>query len=134
VSNEIEMSDEHVEVLALSRAMALIEIAADPAGAAKRVKELESATAALAAERSAAEKVVAEADARSAELVKGEASLTQRIADAQRWIDSSEKSFRERENRLRIGKKANPPESRLSLRRKPISPGAPARMTTPWPN
>jgi phage-related minor tail protein len=105
------MNDEHrsgdqVEVLALTRAMALIEVAADPAGAAKRIKSLSEAAAKLAAERRAAEAVMAEADVRSAELAKGEASLTQRIADTQAWIDASERSYRQREDHVRRNEEA----------------------------
>jgi hypothetical protein len=98
--NDFFPTDEQVEIRAMSRAMALIEVIADPAGAAKRVKELKAATVALVAERSAAEKIVAEADAKSAELAKGEADLAERIAQSQNWINASEKALREREARI----------------------------------
>jgi hypothetical protein len=48
MTDEISADEQHVEMLALSRAMAWIEVVADPAGAAKRLKELKAATAAHA--------------------------------------------------------------------------------------
>jgi hypothetical protein len=39
-------------------------------------------------------------------LAKGEASLTQRIADTQAWIDASERSYRQREEHVRRNEEA----------------------------
>jgi hypothetical protein len=96
-------TDEHLELLALSRAMALIEVAADPAGAKQRLKELKAATTALAAERAAAEKVIADATTKSATLARADEGLATRITEFQTWVDFTEKSYRERENRIRLG-------------------------------
>jgi hypothetical protein len=92
-----EFADEQrVETFALTRAMALIEIVADP----ERVAELKEATAAHAAQRSASEHVLAEATSRSAALEEGEASLARRTAEFQTWVDATEKAYREREHRI----------------------------------
>jgi hypothetical protein len=94
-------TDEQAEVRAMSRALALIEVVADPAGAADRLKKLKAATVDLGAQRSAAEQVLAEATSRTTALAEGEKSLAKRTEEFQTWVDGTEKGYREREGRIR---------------------------------
>jgi hypothetical protein len=95
-------SAEKLETLVNERLFSMVAFCADPAGAAKRVKEISAATTELVTQQGVAEKVVAEADAKSAKLASDEASLAQRTADFQGWVDSTERAYRDRENRIRM--------------------------------
>jgi hypothetical protein len=94
-------STESLEALVNQRLHAQIALAADPAGAAKRLKELRSATAEHVRQQGAAEEAVARAETVSARLAADEASLATRTADFQSWVDATEKNYRDREARIR---------------------------------
>jgi hypothetical protein len=94
-------SGERLEATVNEWLFSMVALCADPAGAAKRLKVIKAATAELVMQQGVAEKVVAEADAKSAQLAKDESSLVQRTADFQNWVETTERNYRERENRIR---------------------------------
>jgi hypothetical protein len=101
-SNEFFPDEGEIEARAMLRALSIVQVIADPAGAAKRMKELSKATADARAASEAAAKTLAELDARQAAMTTAEASLAERTLQFQTWIDSTEKSYREREDRIRV--------------------------------
>jgi hypothetical protein len=94
--------DSEVEARAMLRALSIVQVIADPAGAAKRMKELAKATAEHAAASENAQKALAELDAKQAATTAADASLSERTLQFQTWVDNTEKSFREREDRIRV--------------------------------
>jgi hypothetical protein len=97
---------EEIETKAMVRALGLVQVIADAAGAAKRMQALAKATAEHTAASDKAAKLVAEADSKTAARTAAEASLNQRIAEFQRWTDAQERSFREREDRIRTNEES----------------------------
>jgi hypothetical protein len=101
---ELILSDEQIETRAVAHALGLLAVVADAKAAKARLEDLAKLNAEARTERAAAEhavanaaQAVAEADRKSACAEASTVSLDTKIANFQLWVDSSEKSLRERE-------------------------------------
>jgi hypothetical protein len=97
---------EEIETKATVRALGLLQTLTDSASSAKRIQALARATAEHNAARDAAEKLVAEADSKAAAAEAASASLAQRTKEFQTWVDSTEKAYRAREDRIRVNEES----------------------------
>jgi chromosome segregation ATPase len=93
-------SEEEIEARAGTLALGLLAAAGDAVAAAERLKAITDATAEYSVERAAAEKVVAEAETKKAEIDAANVDLVKRTSEFQAWVDGTEKSYREREARI----------------------------------
>jgi hypothetical protein len=106
MSNEFFPDESEIEARAMLRALSIVQVIADPAGAAKRMKELSKATADARAASEGAAKSLAELDAKQAAMAAAEASLAERTLQFQTWVDSTEKAYRAREQRILANEEA----------------------------
>jgi hypothetical protein len=99
-------NDELIEQRAVAHAFGLLAAVGDAKAAKVRLDELVKATAEHDAKLAAATAAIAEAATKSATLAKAETSLAERTADFQVWVDSTEKAYRVREDRIRTNEEA----------------------------
>jgi hypothetical protein len=92
--------DAEIERRAVDRAFGLLAAAGDAKNAKARLQQITDATAEYTAQRTAAEKVVVDAEAKHAAAEKAEADLTKRTEAFQIWVDGTERAYREREARI----------------------------------
>jgi hypothetical protein len=101
MNDELVPSDEQVEQRAIALAFGLIAVAADPAGAADRLKKLTAATEAHRRAAAAAERATAEATESKQKADEALDRMAEKIAAHQLWVDGTEKNYRLREEAVR---------------------------------
>jgi hypothetical protein len=106
MSNEYFPDEGEIESRAMLRALSIVQVIADPAGATARMKSLTKATAEHNAARTAAENLMAEADHKMAAAEAASTSLAQRTTEYQTWVDATEKAYRAREDRVRTNEES----------------------------
>jgi hypothetical protein len=104
--DEFFADEGEIESRALLRALSIVQVIADPAQAAKKIEELSKVTADAQAASEQTAKSLAELDAKQAAMAAAEASLAERTLQMQVWIDSTEKAYREREDRIRVNEES----------------------------
>jgi hypothetical protein len=104
--DEFFPSDERVRAQAATVAFGLLAAIADPQGATKRLTDLTKAAAKHEAARAVAEKLMAEVDHKMAAAEAASTSLAQRTKEYQTWVDSTEKAYRAREDRIRTSEES----------------------------
>jgi hypothetical protein len=98
-----EMSvDKQIEQRAVAHAFGLLAAVGDAKAAKVRLDELVQATKEHDARLAAATAAIAEADTKRATAEAEEAKLTERTAAFQLWVDSTERGYRQREDRIRV--------------------------------
>jgi hypothetical protein len=80
-----------------ARALALVQVAVDPAGTKARLEELTAATRAHDTAREAAETTTAEAEAKVTDAEARQAEVVRRESAANAWIEQTKKNLNERE-------------------------------------
>jgi hypothetical protein len=104
VTSEIEMSkDEQLEQRAVVLAVGLLTAIADPKAAKARLDDLVKATAEHDSKLEAANAALAALEEKKALFAKADSALATRIAEHQDFVSGSERNFRAREDRLRLG-------------------------------
>jgi len=93
-------SDKEIERRAVDRAFGLLAAVGDAKAAKVRLEQITAATAAYSEQRSAAEKIVAEAATKRVAAEAADTDLAKRTEQFQTWTDGTEKSFRAREARI----------------------------------
>jgi chromosome segregation ATPase len=89
-----------------ARALALVQIAVDPAGTKARLEELTAATRAHDAARETAETDAAEAEAKVTDAEARQAEVVRRESEANAWIEQTKKNLNEREAACRAAEEA----------------------------
>lgn len=97
-----ESYSDEIEQRAVAHALGLLAAVGDAPAAKQRLDELVKATAEHDKQLAAATAAITEADAKRASAEAAEAKLTERTAAFQLWVDTTERNYRQREDRIRV--------------------------------